>query len=513
MSLLTRLRSAELGLSPQRARLAIGLIAVIALVLRLLPLLLHGGPLAYLVNYDEGIYFSASALLMRGVLPYRDFIFVHPPGMLAFLAPISAWGDPAEAFAATRYVATLVGAGNVALAGAIALRAFGPLGGVSAALLYATFPEAVREERGPFLEPVLNLGCLTMAWLWLRAGSGLRYAAAGLLGGLALSVKTWGAIWLVAALASAPRGRRLVAGASFLAGVAAAMALVVLPFALVSPGEFLAQVFGFHLVRGPQGVSDFLPRLVSMSLRHPLTSVLALAGFALVVAALLKRRSTYNSFPSTDVDSNDEAAARTGRFFALVLALTVASFLVAPVYFHRYASFLAPSAAVLGGLAIAWIHERTRTRWPTLATAILILAAGSQAAFDLLTLPSFRAPHQLALGAVIRETVPSEACIYALEPGWLVVSGRLPDAREGILGAWPGFQTPQFLAALREDRSPETARAAAWLDTRRFLESCRFLVTGDWRLDEEMKAWLARRWIKRHPLAGERGLALWERRP
>lgn len=492
------LRSADLGLSPRRARLAIGLIAVSALALRLFPLLLHGGPLAYLINYDEGIYFSASALLMRAVLPYRDFLFVHPPGMLVLLAPITVLGDPDAAFAATRYVATLVGAGNVALVGAVALRAFGPLGGVSAALLYATFPEAVREERGPFLEPVLNLFCLAMAWFWLRPGSSLRYATAGLLGGLALSVKTWGVIWLVAALAAAPRDRRLASGGSFLAGVAVAMALVVLPFALIAPEEFLAQIFGFHLVRGPQGVSGILPRLVSMSVRHPLTSVLAVAGLALAVAALRKGESTY---------------ARTGLFFAIVLVLTVASFLVAPIYFHRYASFLAPSAAVLGGLAVAWIHQRTRARWPALAPAILVLAAGSQAAFDLMTLRSFRAPHQLELATVIRETVPSGACMFALEPGWLVVAGRLPDARQGILGAWAGFQMPEFRAALRENRSLQAARTAAWLETRRFLEPCPFFVTGDWRLDDEMKAWLERGWIKRHPVAGQRGLALWEHRP
>ena len=496
-------RSAELGLSQQNARQAIGLIAVSAFVLRLLPLLLPGGPLAYVVNYDEGVYFSASALLTRGTLPYRDFLFVHPPGLLVLLAPITSWvglGHVAAAFAATRYFATLVGAANAALAGAIALRAFGPLAGVSAALLYATFPEAVREERGPFLEPVLNLVCLAMAWVWLRAGSSRRHFAAGLLGGLALSVKTWGAIWLVAALALSPRGRRLAAGTTFLVGVAAAVALLVLPFALAAPGNFLEQVVGFQLLRGPQGIREVLPRLVDMNRRHPLTSVLALAGFALVIATLRKGQRTNSA----------------DRFFALVLALTVASFLAAPVYFHRYASFLAPSAVVLGGLAVAWIHERTRARWPALAPAILLLAVGSQAAFDLLTTRRFRAPEQLALAAAIRETVPRDSCLFALEPGWIVVAGRLPDARGGVLDSWASIQTPQLLAALGGDQSPETVRAArvaARLETRRFLESCRFFVTGDWPLDQEMKAWLDRRWIKRHPPAGEPGLVLWEQRP
>src|SRR3954447_13462479 len=230
----SRFRLPELGLTPERAKRAIALIAVGALALRLFPLLLPGGPLSYVVNYDEGIYFSASALLTGGALPYRDIFFVHPPGMLVLLAPITLWarlGHVTAAFAATRYLATLVGALNAALAGAIALRAFGPLSGLSAALLYATFPEAVREERGPFLEPVLNLVCLAMAWGWLRSRSVRGQTVAGLLGGLALSVKSWGVIWLVAAVATSPRSRRVAGALWLLFGVAVSLAVLVLPFA------------------------------------------------------------------------------------------------------------------------------------------------------------------------------------------------------------------------------------------------------------------------------------------
>jgi hypothetical protein len=504
LRLLATLRSAELGLTPRRAWRVIVLIGVGALALRLFPLLLPGGPLAYLINYDEGIYFSASALLMRGALPYRDVFFVHPPGMLLLLAPFTSWassGDAAAAFAGTRYLITLIGAGNAVLAGVIALRAFGPLAGVSAALLYATFPEAVREERGPFLEPVLNFACLAMASVWLQADSRRRQWAAGLLGGLALSVKTWGAIWLVAAFASAARRQRLAAGTSFLIGLVVALAVLVLPFALPAPEKFLAQIVGFHVVRGPQGVDEMLGRIWDMVRRHPLTSLLALVGFAHAVAALRKGDDIYH---------------RAGRFFALVLALTVASFLVAPIYFHRYASFIAPSAAVLGGLGVVWIHQRTRARWPALAPALLLLAAGSQAGFDLATTSYFRAPQQLALASVIQKTVPPDASIFSLEPGWIIVAGRLPDGRDGVLGAWAGFQTPRFLAGLGRHPSPEAlraARATGWLETRRFLESFRFLVTGDWPLNEEIEPWLERGWIKRHPAAGARGLALWEQRP
>jgi hypothetical protein len=503
-SLVSRFRSAEAGLTLEGAKRAIALIAVGALSLRLFPLLLPGGPLGYVLNYDEGIYFSASALLTAGALPYRDIFFVHPPGMLVLLAPITLWarlGDVTAALAATRYLATFVGAANAALAGAIALRAFGPLAGVSAALLYATFPEAVREERGPFLEPALNLVCLAMGWAWLRSRSATGQTLAGLLGGLALSVKSWGMIWLIAACATSPRDRRVAGALRFLSGALVSLAVLVLPFALAAGRNFLPQVIGFHLARGPQGVAEMVGRLWDMTRRHPLTSILALLGSALVLS---------------DLRQGDRVEHRTARFFAIVLALTVASFLGAPIYFHRYASFLAPSAAVLGGLAVSWIHQRTRVRLPVLVPAMLLLSAGLEAGFDLVTTPRFRAPQQLALSSFIRREVPRQECMYSLEPGWLLVADRLPDGREGILGAWAGFQKPEFLAALASHSSPgaiQAARARAWADTRRFLESCRYLVTGDWPLDQNVKQWLELRWIKRYPPDGRRGLSLFERRP
>jgi hypothetical protein len=147
---------------------------------------------------------------------------------------------------------------------------------------------------------------------------------------------------------------------------------------------------------------------------------------------------------------------------------------------------------------------------------MLLLSAGLEAGFDLMSTPRFRASQQLALGSFIRREIPRQECMYSLEPGWLLVADRLPDGREGILGAWAGFQKPEFLAALANHSSPvaiEAARARAWDDTRRFLQSCRYFVTGDWLLEQNVKQWLDLRWIKRYPPDGKPGLVLFERRP
>src|SRR2546423_3884787 len=97
------------------------------------------------------------------------------------------------------------------------MRAAGPAAGLVAAAFYATYPDAVIVERGPYLEPVLNLACLAMALVWLgvRASrphppavpaGGLRSVLAGILCGAACAVKVWGGVWFLAPLAS-PRRR------------------------------------------------------------------------------------------------------------------------------------------------------------------------------------------------------------------------------------------------------------------------------------------------------------------
>ena len=68
-----------------------------------------GGGLRGMGNYDDGVYFSASVALLHGRLPYRDFLFLQPPGILVALAPFASLaplvgdadafvGGPATAF-------------------------------------------------------------------------------------------------------------------------------------------------------------------------------------------------------------------------------------------------------------------------------------------------------------------------------------------------------------------------------------------------------------------------------
>ena len=71
--------------------LVTGLTAVfcVAFAARLVPLL-RGGGLHAMGNYDDGVHDAAAMGLVPGVLPYRDFLLLHPPGVPLLVTPF-AW--------------------------------------------------------------------------------------------------------------------------------------------------------------------------------------------------------------------------------------------------------------------------------------------------------------------------------------------------------------------------------------------------------------------------------------
>ena len=95
---------APAGGSAARSRLAaawrdpttvvIAAATVLALGLRVYELSLPGY-LFGLTEYDDGSYFGSAVHLVGGILPYRDFVFVQPPGILLLMAPAAlvAQGD------------------------------------------------------------------------------------------------------------------------------------------------------------------------------------------------------------------------------------------------------------------------------------------------------------------------------------------------------------------------------------------------------------------------------------
>lgn len=555
----------------RRAAWAILAIAVVGWFVRALPLI-RAGAFGYPIDYDEGVYFSASALLLKGVLPYRDFVFVHPLGSLYFLAPAGWLGllrDPAFGFAAARWLMTAVGFVNVLLLGQIAVRWAGPAAAIVAAAVYATHPEAASVERGPFLEPVLNLTCLAVAWIWLggrlggctersvhpspppegepelkssdarthgrggaiTSGALRRFATpgagraveldsggatsrgrwrlviCGALCGFAASIKVTGALWLVACLLSLPRRRSRGHVVVFLASAAAAWIALAAPSLIVARASFIGQVIWFHMHRPPDGTVGRLARLAAMLWSHGLLAESWLFASGLVLALV---RST-----------NPERRAE--RFFTSAFLLILAGFLVSSTYWSQYNAHLAvPEAALAGyGGASLWRWAMTaRTRIRLALVFVLLAFVPAWGVRRTLLASRGRSPELIALGHFLRSSVPADACLMSFEPAWSIAGGRLPDNGAGVPrlvdpyaamlldAARSGQSFADATQSFRDPSSQTTARAA--------LDRCRFAIVagrGFWQMSADTQRWFRTHFVQRFPPPGMEGIDVWERAP
>ena len=480
------------GTSSNRALL--GVIVLGAFVLRVFPFFGPDGAWTYRVDYDEGVYFSAASKLLDGIFPYRDFVFVHPPGLLVFLS-LTSWTRSVlgvdGAFALSRWIAAILGAVNVLLVARLVQPSPRPSpegrGGLVliAAALYATYPEIVQVERGPFLEPLLNFVCLSLVlvisiaaerrarWVWL----------AGALAGFAISIKLWALVWIVGAvwaLSSFATKREL---AQFLAAAALTFAIVVLPFALLAPGNFVTQVGLFHAWRPPDGFTDRLPRLEQLfALRHLASPVLATL---MVIVVIVRRELTVIS-----------------RVAIAAWVLTLAAFLSSPSYWTQYNAHLIASEAVLAGLFVSWLWHRK----PTAARAVLALTAAALVVSIVQTVwRSAGDASHLQLARSPLKSTPE--CVFSFEPGWTLAAGRLPPS---VVDSY----AHQLLDAVSGGRRfPDAAHAfAANQVPLPVLEQCQNVLLGDRGRRQLSPEQLTRLNLTHAPVMIS-GLEVWQRRP
>jgi hypothetical protein len=466
------------GRAPRWWPWALAVVAVGAWVLRALPFLHRAGAAGYVINYDEGVYFAASALLWKGLLPYRDFLFVHPPGVLLWGAPAGAVGafvDPALGFTVARWVATGMGAVSTVLVGRLAMRAWGPVAGVVAALAYAAHPEVVTMERGPFLDPLLNLCGLGLANAWLlplgRAPLPRRARIAGVLAGLMTSVKVLGGIWAAAALVARAPGPRWSLARRFVLAASLTVLGIVGPLAFVAPGAFLRDVLWFQSARPEDGIASRWERLLEM-FHERRGFALGLTAVGLCVALVRTvRRST-------------RAEAAPERFVATAYLLTVAAYLAARSYWSNYNALLAGPECLLAGLgAAALVGLAAAKARPAGAVAWgLVLLAPLHSVREVLRGAEIRPPEQVLQARYAREQVPPDASLCGFEPGWGVLAGRLPPALPGQAVPVDPYALMLQDALMPGTRFPDAAAAFASADSQRrmvaLLERCDFVLLG-----------------------------------
>ena len=433
---------------PLRPGAVIALAALLGVGLRIFQLT-RPGYLTGFTQYDDGVYIGNALRLVNGVIPYRDFAMVQPPGSMLLMVPAALGGKvfgSAWALGASRVLTVGADTANVVLAGLL-VRHRGPLAAGVASGVYAVYPAALNASQSLFLEPWLNLFCLLGAVLLFDGDhlAGHRDVAgehgsrrafwAGVCFGFGVAVKIWAALPALVAWLFCLRARR--GRVPFLGGFAVGIAVPCLPFLVLAPAGFGRTVFVSELVQATHGRVGANPRLADITGIIGLSSVgvdpkiwagTTAAGLMLlfVVVAWLRARRAGSRATALD-------------WFALIGTLAVVGLLFSPSeWYVHYAAFAGPFLAILIALAAArLVAARSPARNPVkkprswirvsaaVVAALLIAAMGAADGYAVTGLNPAR--NVSAASALI----PPGACVLTDTAAATVVIGRFSASSPG----------------------------------------------------------------------------------
>jgi alpha-1,2-mannosyltransferase len=389
-------------------------------------------------EYDDGVYLGAALHLVHGIVPYRDFALVQPPGVPLLMTPVALLSDvigSRAGMALVRVITIVVTVGNVALLGSLARR-HSRLASGAAALALAVFPAAVTADYTLLLEPYLVAFCLAgLRFAFPRSGDagGRRLLLAGLLVGFAGAVKVWAAfVWLPIVLVLLPDWRRLRA---FVAGSIAGFLGPCLPFLILAAGTFYRDVLSAQLTRATSGARTGLgERLTLLTGLQALPALHASERWALGLAGTFVAFVTVGYLLRPRLQRLEYVALLTAVF-------AVAGMFASNVFADHYAYFTAPWLALLGGMALSrWWAALLRVSprlGQRLARLVLVPLAGLTTVavvllgFEQASYASGWLSNAIDNAALIDQLVPRGACAVSDDASLLVTAGRFDAATPG----------------------------------------------------------------------------------
>lgn len=398
------------------ARWVLPAIVVVAFAARLLPVL-RGGGLSGILAYDDGVYFSAAESFVFGRLPYRDFLLLHPPGIVLALSPFALLArltTDVTGFAAARLAFMALGALNAALVYRVARRA-GPVAGPAAGLFYAVWGPAVSAEQTTLLEPLVNLGLLSGLLLLgdQSSTSRRRMLAAGAVLGLATAVKLWAVVPLAVLLVWLLVRRRPRDAATFALGSAAAAAAVCLPFFVMAPERMFRLLVLDQLGRATNGVA-VVSRLAGITDASHMARLLG--GSAGLMTALLSSAAVVAVALATWLHPR-------ARLWCALLVVQATLLLAGPLYFTHYAAYVAPALALVVGAVVGRGWLALRARAPALRP--LAVGAAALAAYALLAATLQHPAGRPRPDEAVRAAVVDARCVAGDTPSTLVTADLL----------------------------------------------------------------------------------------
>jgi hypothetical protein len=442
------------------------------------------------IGYDDGVYLGAAIRLLHGVLPYRDFDFLHPPGITLLMAPVAAlerFVGARDALAVARCLTAVVAGLNAALA-AMVVRHRGPSAMLVAGIALACFPLAVSADHSLMLEPYLVCFCLLGAVALFRRGelSGRRQVfLAGIAFGFAGAIKVWAILPVLAALICClPRFKRGVRPLTL--GVVVGFGLPSLPFLALAPSAFVHDVVVSQLGRGTSGVDalSVAQRLVMITGISGLPGVnatttlavgisLGIVALAVLVYALGFRR-----------------LHRLDWFVVTALAIVLAGMFLSPEFYDHYAYFPAAFIALLIGVCASgivdggrWMATRLRARRNrALAVGVSFIPVAAVLVAGVLAIPqdaSYARSYLSASndpGAVTAAHIPDGACVVFDESVLAINADRFNPSGSGC----PANVDPFGMWIARDNGQPPPATrpfpTAFVNDWRSWLERADYVV-------------------------------------
>jgi hypothetical protein len=358
----------------QRCRSAVGAAETWVFLLALgarVAFVLNGGGYRKSFGYDASVYYTSADALLFGRLPYRDYTFVHPPGITLALVPFAALGNVIgddNGFIAACVASAVMGAVSAALVVRIGRRLqLGTVAATAGGLAYALWPGSIAAEYLCRLEPLGNVLVLVglLHVLTPVLPSQRRPAlVAGAVLAAAVSVKIWWLVpfGLVLLLYLLPARRAQLRWFALAAG--AVFAVVDGPFFVSAPRHMVRMIVLDQINRpAHQPVSlrlAFMSGAGSIFRTFEQTSRLAYAvavvAVVLIVAAVALR-------------------AASGWLLTTTLLAQCAVLLAAPSSYMYYDDYLAPVACIAFAVGIAELTRRGVTSRVRQGSVLVLTAA------------------------------------------------------------------------------------------------------------------------------------------
>jgi hypothetical protein len=420
------------------------------------------------VEYDDGVYLGAAIRLLQGALPYKDYAFIQPPGIMVVSLPIALIAKLTSAtlgLAVARLATACASAACVALAGNLVRHRGARVTLVTCGLL-AVYPADIMSGRTLLLEPWMNLCCLLAATAAFRSGQlagPRRLGLAGIVLGFAGSIKFWAAapaavLLVVVALVPQQRRQRV---RWYVPGVAAGFLVPLAAVAGTTPLRFLRYTLEYQATRtgATTGMTLRLDHLTGLVL------VLAHLGFGI-------SPGSYTLFQAESTATMETTAV--GVAIPAVIALAMAVLLVFPyvrmsrdrtqlewfalgtaalactgilsysAFFYHYPAFPAPWLAIAAGAAAGALSSRVRSglrgpragegaqaaqpgrgrrarRW---GTAVVAVALAAVAVVELVQLGNVRIQGNPGVASVI----PAGSCVVSDQVSVTIAADRFTTA-------------------------------------------------------------------------------------